>query len=119
MTLDNVLAELRSRAQSVPRPLPLPTPEQTEAVEKELGLSLPSDYVRFLLTASDVVLGFIEPATVANPDFRTHLTKVVSSARAYGVPSHLLPICEDNADFYCLAPTGRIEFWSHNGATNE
>jgi hypothetical protein len=76
MALDNVFAELRSRTQNVPRPLPLPTPEQIEAVEKEPGLSLPSDYVRFLLTASDVVLGFIEPATGANPDFRTHLTKL-------------------------------------------
>ena len=119
MTLDDVIAKLRSRAQSVPRPLPLPTPEQVEAVEAQLGVKFPADYVRYLLTASDVVFGFIEPATVANSAFRTHIPKVVASARAYGVPSHLLPICEDNADFYCLTPSGSVEFLSHNGSANE
>ena len=119
MTLDDAITKLRSRAQSAPKPLPLPAPEQVEAVEAELGIRFSSDYVRYLLTASDVVFGFIEPATVANPSFRTHIPKVVASARAYGVPSHLLPICEDNADFYCLTPLGNVEFWSHNGSTNE
>ncbi len=116
---DDTIVELRSRSQSVPKPLPLPTPEQVEAAESELGLRFPSDYVRYLLTASDVVFGSIEPATVANPQFHTHLTKVVVSARAYGVPYELLPFCEDNADFYCLAPSGMVEFWSHNGPANE
>lgn len=119
MTLDEAIAKLRSCAQSVPKPLPLPTPEQVEAVEAELGVRFPPDYVRYLLTASDVVFGFIEPATVADPNFRTHIPKVVASARAYGVPSGLLPICEDNADFYCLTSSDSVEFWSHNGSTNE
>ena len=119
MNIDDAISKLRTRAQSVPKPLPLPTPEQVEAMETKLGITFPSDYTRYLLTASDIVFGFIEPATVGNPNLRTHIPKVVASARAYGVPSHLLPICEDNADFYCLTPSGSVEFWSHNGSANE
>ena len=31
----------------------------------------------------------------------------------------LLPICEDNGDYYCLNQAGEVVFWSHNGATAE
>lgn len=119
MTIDDAITKLRSRAQSVPKALSLPTPEQVEAVETELGVTFPPEYTRYLLMASDAVFGLIEPVTVASPNFGTHIPKVVASARAYGVPSHFLPICEDNADFYCLTPSGSVEFWSHDGPATE
>jgi len=37
----------------------------------------------------------------------------------YGVPRNLLPICENNADFYCINQAGEVVFWSHNGWSNE
>ena len=36
-----------------------------------------------------------------------------------GLPKELLPIVEDNADYYCLNKAGEIVFWSHNGAVEE
>ena len=30
------------------------------------------------------------------------------------MPKELVPICHDNADFYCMAPDGRVIFWSHD-----
>ncbi len=119
MLLDKIIAELRSRSEKVPKPLGLPTPAEVAAVESELGVVFPPDYRTFLLEASDVVLGTLEPATISNPAFHTHLPKVVASARAFGVPVQLFPICEDNADFFCLASTGEIRYWSHNGAVDE
>jgi hypothetical protein len=35
------------------------------------------------------------------------------------VPLTLLPICEDNGDYYCLNKKGEIEFWTSNGATDQ
>lgn len=119
MSLDRVFAELRIRAEQVPIPPRLPTSEELANVERQIGLSFSPDYRRFLLESSDIVLGTLEPATVTNAACHTYLPKVVASAREYGVPQHLLPICEDNADFYCLAPSGEVQFWSHDGVVEE
>src|SRR5262245_8391943 len=119
MLLDAVIAELRARSEAVPKPGRLPTPEEVQSIETELGLSFPPDYRKFLLEASDVVLGTLEPATLDDPESHTYLPEVIASARAYGVPAELLPICEDNADFYCITPSGTVCFWSRNGVTDE
>lgn len=119
MVIDQAIAELSRRSEDVPVPLRLPSVSEVEAVEREVGISFSTDYRRFLLEASNVVFGTLEPATVSDTTAHTHLPKVVASARTFGVPSNLLPICEDNADFYCLAPSGEVVFWSHNGATDE
>lgn len=29
-------------------------------------------------------------------------------------PNELVPICHDNADYYCMTPDGRMIFWSHD-----
>jgi hypothetical protein len=117
--LDDVIAELRSRNEQVPCPMRLPSETELAAIEEELALKLPDDYRKFMLEASDVALGTLEPATATNPEFHTHLPSVVASAHECGVPHTLLPICEDNGDFYCLEPSGAVRFWSHNGSVNE
>jgi hypothetical protein len=35
------------------------------------------------------------------------------------VPRKLLPICEDNGDYYCMNKKGEIVFWSADGASDE
>ena len=65
-----------------------------------------------------MVVGTKEPVTVGTGGY-TDLQAVVADARQVGVPSELLPVCEDNGDFYCLAPSGEVVFWSHDGATDE
>ena len=39
--------------------------------------------------------------------------------RFYDLPVELMPICEDNSDYYCINNNGEVVFWSHNGATDE
>jgi hypothetical protein len=35
------------------------------------------------------------------------------------VPKTLLPICEDNANFYCMNDGSEAVFWFHNGSSCE
>ncbi len=108
--LSDVLSELRNRTQTVPKPPTLPTTEQVDLIEDALGASLPPDLRNYLLNASDVVFGALEPATAVNPTWQTYLLNIVDTGRAYGVPDELLPFCEDNGDFYCFDMNERIVF---------
>jgi hypothetical protein len=38
---------------------------------------------------------------------------------ALGLPRDCLPICEDNDDYYCILPDGRLKFGSKDGPTGE
>jgi hypothetical protein len=120
MNISDVLVELRDLNEPVPKPLRLPTEAEVNAAEQQLGLKFPNDYRRYLLEASDVVCGTLEPAVVT-PD-AGHLSLVETAESAWNqmeLPRTLLPFCEDNGDYYCLNENGEVEFWSHNGTTDE
>ena len=88
-------------------------------MELKTGLSFPPDFRRYLLEASDVVFGVMEPVTITRPTSHTHFPEVLADARKWGVPDNLIPLCYDNADFYCVDPSGQVVFWSHDGASDE
>jgi hypothetical protein len=120
MNLPDILAELRELNEPVPTALRLPTAAEVNLAENRLGVVFPADYRRYLLESSDVVFGALEPAIVT-PD-AGHLSLVDMAQSAWeemDLPPELLPFCEDNGDYYCLAPDGTVKFWSHNGATDE
>jgi hypothetical protein len=118
-TLDEVIFELRSLNESVPNPMRLPTKEEVSNAELEIGFEFHPDYRKYLLEASDVIFGVIEPATLTIPGCHTDLHKISRVAwKNYSLPKNLLPICQDNADFYCMNKLGEVIFWSHNGWTN-
>lgn len=120
MNLSDVIAELRALNEPVPKPLRLPTEPEVNAAEEQLAVKFPADYRRYLLTASDVVYGAREPAIVI-PD-AGHLSLVGIAETAWNemeVPRELLPFCEDNGDYYCLNQNSEVEYWSHDGATDE
>ena len=119
MTLSEAFGKLRQRHAETPVKSLLPSSSDVESVETELGVVFPPDLRRYLLEVSDVFVGTLEPATLDRTDSHTHLLNIIQSARAYGVPNDLLPFCEDNADFFCFDNKGEIEYWSHNGATDE
>ncbi|TGK89255.1 SMI1/KNR4 family protein, partial [Leptospira noumeaensis] len=35
------------------------------------------------------------------------------------VPKNLLPICEDNGNYYCLNNINEVLYWSHDGISEE
>lgn len=120
MNLPDVLAELRDLNEPVPQPLRLPTEAEVKIAEESLGRTFPVDYRRYLLEASDVVFGTLEPAVVTPDAGYLSLVEMAESAwEEMEVPRDLLPFCEDNGDYYCLTADGRVKYWSHNGTTDE
>ncbi|MDB5329823.1 MAG: cell wall assembly protein [Phycisphaerales bacterium] len=120
MTLDEAIARLRELNETVPIPQRLPTEAEVSAAERELGHPFHPNFRKYLLEASDVVYDTKEPVTITDPDSHTHLQTVCEDAwEQMEVPKKLLPICEDNGDYYCMNKKGEIVFWSGDGATDE
>ena len=118
--ISEVIHELRRLNQPVPKPFSLPTENEVRAAEDQLGVKFSEDYRRYLLEASDVIYGTLEPAIVTPDSGYLNLVEVAESAwEDMEVPRNLLPICEDNGDYYCLNEKGEVQFWSHNGTTDE
>ena len=115
MKLAEVIETLRGLNQPVPRPARLPTEAEVAAAEQRLGLRFPPDYRYFLIHGSDVVYGVLEPAQVTPDAGHTDLIHVATRAWQVGVQREFLPFCEDNGDYYCFAPDGRICLLSHDG----
>jgi len=120
MNLDHVIHELRELNEPVPKPMRLPTPDEVARAQQQLGVIFHPDYRKYLLEASDIVYGTLEPCTVTPDGGHTDLIAVARDAwGTVGVPQDLIPICEDNGDYYCMDTSGQIVFWSHNGSTDE
>jgi hypothetical protein len=120
MNLPEVIGALRKLNEPVPKPLRLPNEAEVSAAEEQLGVNFPPDYRQYLLTASDVVYGSLEPAVVIPDAGHLSLTDIAETAwDEMEVPRSLLPFCEDNGDYYCLNELGEVEYWSHNGMTDE
>lgn len=117
--IDEVLDLLRENNQSVPVPLELPDHEQLVEIEEEILLPIPRDMRQFLLEASDIICGSLEPVTAADPNSHTYLPEVTSHAWEMGVPRYLIVLCEDNGNYYCVEPDGEVVFWRDGELTGE
>ena len=120
MDLDEAFSVLRGKNIPVPRPMRLPTVTEVDETERKLAVTFHPDFRRYLVEVSDVVCGVVEPVTITRAGSHTDLSKVAGVAwNRYGVPRELTPICESNADFYCMNDAGEVVFWSHNGWSAE
>jgi hypothetical protein len=119
MKISEVIAELRNLNEPVPVPARLPTESEVASAEQQLGVRFPADYRHFLLHASDIAYGAVEPALVTPNAGHLNLMQVATDAWEAGVPKEWLPFCESNGDYYCLRAEGRVIYWSHQGAVNE
>jgi len=117
VTLDDAISELRRLNRPVPLPGKLPTEAQVVEAEAQAALTFHPDFRRYLLEASDVVVGFIEPVTLDGG--HTALSAVLKAARQRGIPEGWIPVCEDNSNFYLITEAGEIAYWAHDGATTE
>ncbi|WP_406700105.1 SMI1/KNR4 family protein [Singulisphaera sp. Ch08] len=116
MKIDEAIQELRRRNHPPPLPVRLPTPGEVETAEQRLGVQFHPDFLRYLMEASDISYSIFEPVTITRAESHTDLLRVAEKAWGrFDVPRDLLPICEHNADFYCMNPAGEIVFYSHNG----
>jgi hypothetical protein len=120
MNLTEVISQVRKLNQPVPVPPRLPSVDEVESAESQLGIKFHEDYRQFLLEASDVVYGTLEPARVTPDSGHLDLVRMVRAAwNEDGVQRHLLPICHDNANYFCVSETGEVLNWDHNGPTDE
>ena len=88
--------------------------------EEKLGFKFPAEYVDFIKSGFDLEDAPMEALEISNPPTYADIFEALASARKfYGLPMDLLPICEDNSDYYCLNSKGEVIFWSHNGITDE
>ena len=120
MEISDVIKELRELNELETKHFRLPKKNEVAEAETRLGVKFSEDYKQYLLEASDVVYGAIEPAVVVPNSGYLNLVEVADSAwNEMEIPRDLLPICEDNGDYYCLNEKGEVVFWSHNGAADE
>lgn len=117
--LRDAIARLRALNEPVPTPMRLPGNSELETLERQTGVTFPPDLRQYLLEASDIVLGTLEPITVTDTDNHTYFPTVLEDARDASVPDTLIPFCEDNGDYFCLDASGIVRFWSHDGPTDE
>jgi len=110
--VEDVIELLRELNEDIPVPLDLPDEDLLVEIEEELLLPLPDDLRVYLLEASDVVLGSLEPVTVADPRSHTYLPDVAAQAWNDGMPRHLLPVCQLGAGYYCISEDGEVRFWN-------
>ena len=93
--MEDILELLQERNQKVPVPLDLPDYDDLVDVEEAILISLPDEYKQFLLEASDIVCGSIEPATCAG--------FFLSSFNLY----HLIPSPPRNGEIHIEFPLRR------------
>lgn len=115
MIPEEIIAELRKLNENIRSLQRLPSKDEIDEVERELGVHFPAEFRQYLLVVSDVTFSVFEPVTITSPKSHTHLPLVAARAWSrWNVPRTLIPICMDNANFYCVAEDGSVIFWSHD-----
>ncbi|CAK1787581.1 SMI1/KNR4 family protein [Vibrio crassostreae] len=96
------------------------TDAEIDEAQKMLGFEFPLEYIEFIKSGYDLGDAPIEALEISDPPSYADIFGALKDAREYDdLPAELLPICEDNSDYYCLNPWGEVVFWSHNGVTDE
>lgn len=118
--MEEVIEQLRELNEPVPVPLELPDEETLVEIQEQILIHLPFALREFLLQVSDVVYGRLEPVTAADPQSHTYLPEVASVAWSLGVPRELVPLCEDQGNYYCVEEDGTVLLWeADSGEINE
>ncbi len=91
---ETVLEILREKHQPQIVPLELPDDDLITEIEEMIYVQIRGDFRNYLLEASDLVVGTLEPVTVTDPGSHTYLPDVASEAWANGLSRELLPFCK-------------------------
>jgi SMI1-KNR4 cell-wall len=101
-------------------PFRIPTDPEIAEAERKLDCKFPSTYVEFLKGGSNVANAAFEPAVILPGCNYLDIFEIAETAWGQmGVSREWLPFIEDNSDYFLISPTGEVQYWSHNGATNE
>lgn len=109
--MHDLIEQLQELSETVPVPLELPTFEQLVEVEEQILIPLPAELKEYLLYASDVIHGTLEPVTASDPYAHTYLPEVTSYAWSIGLPREYIAISQMGDDFYCIDQEGQVMLW--------
>ncbi len=110
--MQEVIEELKSRAESTAFPLSLPELEDVVEAQEAMLIDIPAEMREYLLQCSDVIYGSLEPVTLADPMSHTFLPEVAAEAWAEGLPRELLPLCQHEGGYYAVSDDGTVWTWS-------
>jgi hypothetical protein len=108
---ETVLEMLREKHQAPIVPLELPDDDIITEVEEMIYVQIRGDFRNYLLEASDLIVGTLEPVTVTDPGSHTYLPDVASDAWANGLSRELLPFCKSADGYYCLDLEDEVVLW--------
>ncbi len=118
MEIKEAIKSLRDHHEEPPKQMRLPTEEEIQQAEIDLGFVFPDQFRQFHLEASNVVVGTLEPGVVFIDVLPyINLRSIAKDGWSLGVPQEHLPFCEDNGNYFCITPDGRVSYWDHNGAS--
>lgn len=119
--ISSVIAEINELDDPAKRVLALPDDTLIHRYEIASGFNFSDDYKEFLKNVSNAFVGYLSPLMLNEEMGGMHgeLITTIQQARSAGLPADWLPICEDNGDYYCIAPDGLVRFWSHDGPSDE
>ena len=106
--MEDIVELLQERNVEVPVPLQLPDDDILVEIEEQILISLPDEYKHFLLEASDIICGTLEPATVTDPQSHTFLPELAATAWDEGLPRECIPICQIPNGYYCITQEGTV-----------
>ncbi|ABZ77807.1 conserved hypothetical protein [Shewanella halifaxensis HAW-EB4] len=109
--MNDIIEQLQEMSETVPVPLELATFEQIVEVEEEILIPLPMELKEYLLYASDVICGSLEPVTASDPHSHTYLSEVAAYAWSIGLPREFVPICQQGDNFFFISQEGQIQLW--------
>ena len=109
--MEDVIELLRERHEGGLVALELPDEDRLVEIEEQLLIPLPGDYKEFLLNASDIICGSLEPATVMDDYAHNFLPEMAANAWDQGMPRYLIPVCETPEGIYAISQEGSVLLW--------
>lgn len=110
--MNEITRLLKEKSESTHFPLSLPNMDDVVDAQEAMLIHIPDELKDYLLNYSDALYGYLEPATLADPQSHTYLPEMASQAWERGLPREMLPICVDRTKVYCIASTGEIFVWT-------
>ncbi len=117
--MEDVIELLRERHEGGLVALELPDEDRLVEIEEQLLIPLPGDYKEFLLNASDIICGSLEPATVMDDYAHNFLPEMAANAWDQGMPRYLIPVCEAPNGIYAMSQEGAVLLWVPGAGISE
>ncbi len=109
--MEDVLELLQAAAEPTAYADELPSEDDLLDIQEQLLIHIPYDLRQYLLLASNLVVGQLEPVTASDPHLHTYLPEVAANLWQLGLPRYLLPLCLDGDDCYAITPDGGVVLW--------